>query len=143
MELIRLLYFSEPNYGEHWRGGTIEIPAILETCTNFNSKKNITGALMYAPKYFIQALEGENDTVRELFKKIRKDKRHKNVNLVEAVHIKKRMFGKWTMAYLDEKNLPKNFWKQHLPENLKITDVSSNAWSKVLNDYLKYLNQVP
>ncbi|PQJ78686.1 BLUF domain-containing protein [Polaribacter porphyrae] len=72
---------------------------ILEPSRINNSKKNITGCLLYHNKVFLQLLEGKRDIIHQLYKKIQKDKRHSNVTLIIEEDIKKRMFPGWSMAF--------------------------------------------
>jgi len=55
--------------------------------------------LLYREGFFIQALEGEQEVVESLYKKIAKDRRHKNVTLVYTHEIDKRGFGDWSMGF--------------------------------------------
>ena len=44
-----------------------------------NAELRVTGALLITDHYFVQALEGEEDRVRALFDRIRRDDRHDEV----------------------------------------------------------------
>ena len=75
------------------------ITDILEPSRVNNSKKNITGCLLYHDKVFLQLLEGEQKEVEKLYKTIKKDIRHSNVTLIIEEDINKRMFPGWSMAF--------------------------------------------
>lgn len=91
--MIELVYYSISNTEI-----TSEILSdILITSRDFNSKNNVTGCLLYHNKVFLQLLEGEKETVENLFEKIKDDKRHSNIVLIEKVE--ERLFSDWSMAF--------------------------------------------
>ncbi len=57
-----------------------------------NPLLNITGALLHNNAFFLQVLEGKKETIKELFAKIRKDKRHKNILMILDQKIENRIF---------------------------------------------------
>ncbi len=79
--------------------GAEDISGILEKARDFNSKNNITGCLLYHNHEFIQILEGEKETVLNLFTKIGQDHRHTNIVLLAEGNKKDRVFYNWSMAY--------------------------------------------
>lgn len=66
-----------------------------------NKQLGITGCLLYYHGEFIQYLEGNQIKVLELFDKIKKDKRHSNVELISYGERENREFDKWEMAFED------------------------------------------
>lgn len=78
-----------------------DIHAILETSRNYNEKNNITGCLLYYNREFIQILEGEKETVMELYSKIGRDNRHSEVLLLAEGDKKERVFYDWNMAFYE------------------------------------------
>ena len=94
--IYQLTYKSEP-----FPWITIEdINNILVISKAFNSSNNITGCLIYTKSIFMQVLEGEKKVVDRLYRRIEKDKRHFNVQLMHTADTDKRVFPKWAMAYL-------------------------------------------
>ena len=75
-----------------------EIQKILDACKRNNSDLDITGVLLYSNKNFVQYLEGEHDTIFELYDKIKEDDRHKNVVLISSSPINERSFPSWQMG---------------------------------------------
>ncbi len=69
-----------------------------------NLRLGITGLLLYKQGEFMQALEGEEATVRSLFATIRDDPRHQHVHLLVGLEVPKRYFPRWSMGFnnLDE-----------------------------------------
>lgn len=76
-----------------------DILGLLEKAKDFNRANDITGCLLYYEHEFVQYLEGDRVIVMALFEKIKKDRRHKNVQLLFSGHIYSREFEDWAMAY--------------------------------------------
>lgn len=103
MPLITLVYVS---YETHHLTKD-ELVAILNEARENNKKMDVTGMLLYRDGFFIQALEGEQAVVEELYERIAADPRHKNVINVYQNVISKRVFGEWSMGFnlLDDADL--------------------------------------
>ncbi len=77
-----------------------DIENILQTARDFNSKNNITGLLLFHSGIFLQVLEGDKNTIEELYyKKIRVDNRHTDVTLMLLISGNPRIFEDWSMKY--------------------------------------------
>ena len=76
-----------------------DIYDLLEQSKTYNGKNDITGCLLYYNHQFVQYLEGDSVKVLALFEKIKRDSRHKNVQLLFSGHTYSREFEDWTMAY--------------------------------------------
>ncbi len=76
-----------------------ELQALLEVARLNNSKKSITGMLLYCNSNFIQLLEGERDDLLALFEIISADKRHIEVKKIVESEIDKPQFPDWSMGY--------------------------------------------
>lgn len=74
---------------------------ILEKAREKNARLGITGMLLYRGGNFLQVLEGEDETVRELYKVIRQDQRHKGVMLIAERPVSERNFAEWKMAFVN------------------------------------------
>ena len=72
---------------------------ILETSRKNNKEKHITGALVYNKGYFLQMLEGKQETVEALFNHITKDNRHEKVSRFFQGTADKRLFPDWYMGF--------------------------------------------
>ncbi len=75
-----------------------QIENILASARKNNEALNVTGALLYSGGYFCQVLEGEEDTLEELFETIQMDNRHGAVTVLHFNEIESRGFGDWAMA---------------------------------------------
>ena len=69
-----------------------------------NLRLGITGLLLYKQGEFMQALEGDEATVRLLFDTIKADRRHEHVHVLVTVTVPRRQFPRWSMGFknLDE-----------------------------------------
>lgn len=56
-----------------------DISDIFKKTSQFNNDENITGFLIYSDGNFLQFLEGEKENITNLYSRIEKDTRHKNV----------------------------------------------------------------
>jgi Sensors of blue-light using FAD len=95
--LVRLLYVSrlaDPTKPE-------VIDGILSDSRKHNPELGITGILCYGAGIFLQAIEGGRSQVSELYNHICKDKRHKDVVLLDFQEILERRFGGWTMGQVN------------------------------------------
>jgi uncharacterized membrane protein (DUF373 family) len=103
--MIRLTYASTAI--NEW--SPEELLSLLKTCRTNNGAKNITGILLYAKGTFFQVLEGDEATINNLYRVIEKDKRHKDVTLIEKQPITERAFPYWSMGFekIDSKALSK------------------------------------
>jgi len=67
----------------------------------------ITGALIFENNRFGQVIEGPRTQIEDLWEKIQKDTRHKNIHLVESRPIEHRSFSKWTMVFQGSEEVAK------------------------------------
>lgn len=117
-----------------------EVLRILEISRENNREHKITGCLVYHNDQFAQILEGDKQSVNDLYKKIEKDTRHTCVTLITMGEISQRAFNSWTMAFCDLKNTDelgdkKNYFEQNI---LKFSQVAKKPtfandafWSSV------------
>lgn len=75
---------------------------LKEMLVNFwtnNEANGITGMMLFSDGSFLQVLEGEDDQVDALVKKIKKDSRHHSLVQIAEESISERSFGKWSMSF--------------------------------------------
>lgn len=83
------------------------IKSLLNQSRDFNLQNNITGVLLYvngqkltkSKGKFMQLLEGDEELIRELYKRIENDERHQSIVLLQAGRYDKRCFSKWSMGF--------------------------------------------
>jgi Sensors of blue-light using FAD len=78
-----------------------ELLDLLEKGRRRNAKIGITGLLLYKDGNMMHALEGEEETVRALYKKICRDRRHRRIIPLIQEPIRERQFPDWSMAFRD------------------------------------------
>jgi hypothetical protein len=76
-----------------------DLQALLKKARASNEILGITGMLLYRDRFFIQALEGEQTVLENLYAIISKDERHQNVILIYEKPIQQRRFPNWTMGF--------------------------------------------
>ena len=92
MRLFRLIYYSQPfGYDQTILNG------ILVDAKNYNSKNDITGALICRDDIFLQLLEGPKSNIVTTYTKILNDDRHLDVNLLVEEFCESRIFPQWHM----------------------------------------------
>lgn len=126
MFLVRLVYVSQVTV----QFRPEEIEKILNTSRRNNAAVNVTGALFFSRKYFLQCLEGPRTAVNETYNKILNDPRHENALLLQYQEIDRREFSEWSMAYLPESSklapLIKTYSRSELLEPYSMSGESCN-----------------
>jgi len=98
--LVRLLYASRA--AEALTPDIVD--GILASSRKGNPALGITGLLCYSGDTFIQVIEGGRDTVSQLYSRITRDERHRDVVLLKYEEITERRFAGWTMGHLNRVN---------------------------------------
>lgn len=84
---------------------TVELEQLLITSRAWNTSEALTGLLIYRYSsdeksgHFMQMLEGDQAQVRALYDKIKIDKRHHTVLVLDEGNIEQRMFSEWAMGF--------------------------------------------
>ena len=76
-----------------------ELNSLLATIRKKNEIQNITGLLLYNDEAFIQVIEGNRETIHQIFDLISKDSRHSNIVKLLEEPITKRAFPDWSMGF--------------------------------------------
>ena len=79
--------------------GASDLKDILQVARRKNSQLSVTGMLLYISRSFFQILEGDEETLMDLFTIISADPRHGNVTKIIQEPIAERDFGDWTMGF--------------------------------------------
>ena len=122
--------------------GPNDLEQVTSDALSFNSKHNITGLLLFDGEYFFQVLEGEGDVLPQLFEKIKKDNRHKNIVTITDNAIHKRDFENWTLRGIKLDTNSKVYW---LPPDITLhrdsrifallNGFASGKWRVCLSNY--------
>jgi hypothetical protein len=95
--LVRLLYASRT--AEALTPEAID--GILASSRKSNPAMGVTGLLCYSGDIFMQVLEGGRESVNQLYNKICRDTRHRDVVLLHYEEIAERRFAGWTMGQVN------------------------------------------
>lgn len=79
-----------------------DLLALRDQAVQHNEVARITGLLMHRHQTFLQDLEGPEANVLELYERIERDPRHRDVTLVWSRPAQRRRFPRWSMALTDE-----------------------------------------
>ncbi len=76
-----------------------DIEKLLFQIREKNKKLAITGLLLLIQGKFIQYIEGPEEEIEKVYKKIKNDPRHNQLILLDSGDIDDRQFKDWSMAY--------------------------------------------
>ena len=95
--LVRIFYISRSAGPQT----SVVTGSILKTAMGFNLVNQITGVLCQGDGFFLQMLEGERSVINQLYARITRDSRHKDVELIKYEEISQRKYKQWSMALID------------------------------------------
>lgn len=78
-----------------------QLSTLVKSSAIRNEKSHLTGFLMEREGYFMQLLEGEEDTVLTTFTRIEVDPRHDDVLILADAHSDARLLPDWHMAEIE------------------------------------------
>ena len=122
--LYELLYTSVAK----WEMSSLELIEIVEQSRENNLRLNITGLLIYHNREFMHVIEGEKETVLQLYDAIINDERHTSIKTFWEHPISERGFSKWSMGFINTENLDLSTLKgysQFLKEGFSSADITS------------------
>ena len=76
---------------------TMTLPDIYRQSVARNTQANVNSVLFLKQGNFLQYMEGSECTITQLFNKIKADKRHKNIHVIEQGQAPNALFGHWKM----------------------------------------------
>jgi hypothetical protein len=85
-----------------------ELTDLLAAARVNNGRLGVTGMLLYHEGSFLQALEGDEQVLENLYAKIGKDKRHHRLVALLRRQVAARHFDQWQMGFASMKALPNN-----------------------------------
>ncbi len=81
-----------------------DIQKVFDFTTDWNINHDISGFLVYKGGNFIQLLEGNEKTIKSLFKRISKDNRHVNVTIILEENISQHSFDGYESGFFTSQN---------------------------------------
>ena len=115
-----------------------ELEDLRERAQDNNAEDGITGALVYVDGFFLQILEGPQERVDGLMRRIGRDLRHEDLTILQAGEVEGAAFTGWTMAYVSAtpkqvadwaglsstKKLP-DLWEDMRQDRSRVTQLSA------------------
>ena len=89
------------------------VNAILKLAQQRNALRDLTGILVFDHPYFLQTIEGERQTVNDLFAKLMGDSRHSRVTLLSYAAVEKRLFAEWSMEFRSAAAVSKSLYLRY------------------------------
>ena len=77
--------------------GSEEMLQIIELSVKNNIRDDLTGFLIFADNRFFQLIEGTESAIDNLLSKLRDDKRHSDIEILNRRAVEGRTFPKWKM----------------------------------------------
>jgi hypothetical protein len=93
---FRLMYRSRDLISPEER--EVALGELFSLARSRNKARGICGALLIDGDRFVQTLEGDEESVRDLFGRIEQDDRHDRVELLSTATVAGPVFARWSMA---------------------------------------------
>ncbi len=108
-----------------------DLKQILSVSVSRNKAEKLTGALCFSRDVFVQVLEGRRHRLNSAFRRIARDARHEDVELIGLEPIRERIFGNWSMAFVDDSEEVRGIILKYcgvdrlVVDSLKLSDVTA------------------
>lgn len=135
MKITQLCYASKRIESEY----TLldDLREILVKSRQYNEEQNICGVLYYAHGYYFQCIQGEYESIMNLYHKIIKDNRHNEIKLVQHKSIEKKCFSHWSMKYVQPNTTLDNFFINSGMNSFQPFEVTE----KIIDEFLSIITQ--
>jgi hypothetical protein len=128
--MYQIIYTSTAN--EEF--STANLKGLLLGARTRNRTLGVSGMLVFHDGTFLQALEGEQRAVNEIFASIRSDRRHRDIDVLHrGPGFDQRVFGDWSMGFADftgAADILKGFLR--LNEQLRIKELDGSQAMELL-----------
>lgn len=78
------------------------VDEVIEICNNFNNTHNLKGMLITNGEDILQCIQGEQEIVDNLVDRIKRDNRHRQMNIVYDKYIQDEIFTDWKCVKREE-----------------------------------------
>lgn len=138
-KLLQIVYISRSTFESAELVNKIEpnIARILAKSRLNNRKNGLVGVLYFGDGVFFQCLEGEEDAVNSLLKKLEDDTRHKDLKIISKKYISKLSFGEWAMKFAPLDKQIGNFLRENGFESFDPYNFTGEITEKFLNQLFK------
>ena len=123
----------------------VDLERILDSARRRNLEAGITGVLLYYRGEFVQILEGEKESIENVYEKfIGPDLRHTALNKVLQNTISHRSFSQWHMGFIGAPEIESRMPSSAIGISLNtLTDeAKSKPFTLGLNGFLSIYNQM-
>ena len=76
-----------------------DLEQILYASRHNNPASDVTGMLLHIDSGFLQILEGPEEGVEEIYRRIAQDRRHKSLSVLSDQSVQERLFSEWSMGF--------------------------------------------
>lgn len=134
-KLLQVIYISRSTFESQETINKIEpnVARILAKSRINNRLNGLVGVLYFGDGVFFQCLEGDEDAVNTLLKKLEADSRHKDLKIISKKYIDKLSFGDWAMKFAPLDEQIKQFLKEHHFQTFDPYLFSGEITNKFLN----------
>lgn len=105
-----------------------------------NNARDVTGLLIVTNDRILQILEGREDAVRDLYAKIKADRRHTITKLVTEVEDEERMLLTWSMVVRSVAGIPPDILEQYAQLYNKL--LLAESQSEITIDHVELLKSI-
>lgn len=123
-----------------------ELMALLRQSQESNTRRGITGILLYKETNFIQVLEGPEAIVRERVARIECDPRHVGFLTLLQGHSETPLFPEWSMGFIpaaklcaDDQAAVNGFWKPNAMDSIGANPTGIHPALKLLLSFKRYM----
>lgn len=114
-QLMRVTYVSRSTFRPFGAQSGIEpnVARILSQSRRNNMHRNLVGVLYYGNGCFFQCLEGKSDDIDHLLESLRRDPRHRDLEMLSKEPVKYLSFIDWDMKYVSVDQKVQDLLKQN------------------------------
>lgn len=114
-QLTRVTYVSRSTFKPFGTQSGIEpnVARILSQSRRNNMHRNLVGVLYYGNGCFFQCLEGHSDAIDQLLESLRRDPRHRDLEILTRNPIEHLSFMDWNMKYVSVDQEVQALLKRH------------------------------
>ncbi len=114
-QLMRVTYVSRSTFKPFGSQSGIEpnVARILSQSRRNNMHRNLVGVLYYGNGCFFQCLEGNAEDIDQLLESLRRDPRHRDLEILSREPIEFLSFMDWNMKYVSVDQKVQELLKQH------------------------------
>ena len=138
MPITQLTYLSRNGLTGDVASVRDQLGDILTVSRRNNQRDGLTGYLVFDGTWFMQILEGDHEKVMAALVRIRFDRRHSDVTVINTREIRTRSFPQWSMGASVKTPAIRAIFRRHGLDRLEpaaVTAPSVLALAMELQDY--------